>query len=258
MSSNSAVSKGLVFEERVEGILKKSGMKAWRTNKTNPHDPIGYKHGFDGGVDIIATFESGLPYERYYDFYIQCKNHANGITKTAINEVYGGMHARHAIDGYSVPVVIAHGDASQETRQYAKELGVELFLSFEMELVESASKGEYIPYGSYGSLVKALLYYHTKDNIWLQTLPQNKNALSEVTATEKLLLYTMSEFDNAQSHLDKANSLARRANEEQQKALDIQKVVAYRVLEANINLEKRSKKEKSSRKDKPAIDMDSG
>ncbi len=171
--SNNAVSKGLEFEERIESILNINGFKAWRTNKTNPHDPENYKHGYDGGVDIIATFHVDTPYERHYDFYIQCKNHKNGITKTAVNEVYGGMKARHVAKGYSVPVVVACGEASQATRQHAKELGVELFLDTEMRLIESASRGEYVTYGQYGILVKALLYHCTKDNIWIQTMPEN-------------------------------------------------------------------------------------
>lgn len=56
----SAVDIGVGFEELVVKMLKTYGLEAYRTNKTNIHDPEGYKHGFDGGVDIIATFQTSL------------------------------------------------------------------------------------------------------------------------------------------------------------------------------------------------------
>lgn len=259
--SNNAVRKGFEFEERIESILKQCGLKAYRTNKTNPHDPANYKHGFDGGVDIIATFKFGQPYERHFDFYIQCKNHEKGITKTAISEVYGGMHARKAFNSYSVPVVVAYGDASQETRQFAKALGVELFLSREMEIVTEASKTKKATYDNYGIFMKALMFSCTKDSIWVQTMPENTNRLADITATEKMLQSTMMSFDDAQSHIDTANQYAMMAKAEQQKALDIQRVAAYRVLEASIRVGKQCQNcvvRQQETKEAPTIEADSG
>ena len=55
--STTAVEKGLQFEKAVVDMLNKCGFKAWRTNQSNEADPERYKAGFDGGVDIIATFD---------------------------------------------------------------------------------------------------------------------------------------------------------------------------------------------------------
>ena len=54
---NNAVTKGIQFEKTMESFLNESGLKATRTNVSNEYDPAEYKAGFDGGVDIIATFE---------------------------------------------------------------------------------------------------------------------------------------------------------------------------------------------------------
>ena len=55
--STTAVEKGLQFEKAVVDMLNKCGFKAWRTNQSNEADLERYKAGFDGGVDIIATFD---------------------------------------------------------------------------------------------------------------------------------------------------------------------------------------------------------
>lgn len=52
----SAAAKGKSYEELIVDILNQSGLEAWRTNKANIADPVQYKAGFDGGVDICATF----------------------------------------------------------------------------------------------------------------------------------------------------------------------------------------------------------
>ena len=257
--SNNAVTKGIDFELRVESILKKCGLKVWRTNKTNPHDPANYKHGFDGGVDIIATFESNQPYERHFDFYIQCKDHKNGINKTAMAEVFGGMNVRHVPESYSVPVVVAHGEVSQEIRLYAKELGVELFLSTEIKLVENASKCKRACFGHYGILLKALLYSCTKDDIWVQTMPENTNRLSEMSVTEKLLRSTISGTDRIESYVESAYRHSIMSYEDIQKAISLQKIMNCRVLEAAIKVEKQCREIKqTTKKETPKLDDDTG
>ena len=69
------VEKGLQFEVAIVNMLTKCGFKAWRTNQSNEADPERYKAGFDGGVDIIATFDVIKPICRNVCFYIQCKCH---------------------------------------------------------------------------------------------------------------------------------------------------------------------------------------
>lgn len=92
--STTAVEKGLQFEKAVVDMLNKCGFKAWRTNQSNEADLERYKAGFDGGVEIIATFDVVKPICRNVCFYIQCKCHKEPLTKSAISEIYAGMHAR--------------------------------------------------------------------------------------------------------------------------------------------------------------------
>lgn len=254
-----AVTKGIEFEQRIEKILKQCGLSACRTNKTNDYDPENYKHGFDGGVDIIAEFKHEL---RQFTFYIQCKNHMKGITKTAINEVFGGMYARKAVSTNTIPVVIAYGGASQETRQYAKELGVELLLSNEMDIITEASKTKKCEYADYGVLVKAMLFGQTKDINWVKTMPETNTTEDAIGATEEMLHLTMQSFNAAQSHLDAINQYQAKIMEEQQRALNIQRVAVYRVLEASIKTAKQCqncRQNKQQPKDTtPKIDLDSG
>lgn len=248
--SELSANKGFQYEMAITKLLNECGLKAVRTNKTNEYDPENYKHGFDGGIDIIATFDTKGKYERHFEFYIQCKNHIKDLTKSAISEVYGGMHARKATCDCCVPVVIASGNASQETRQFAKDLGVELFLSKEFFMIKDAQKNNPVDFGKCGILVKAMLYGITKDESLLQTLPESKNRLAEITLNEQLMLASMSDLDCAQSWLDSAEYHERRAREERQKALDIQRIVVYRALEMG--------KGTSKEKDTPTIDMDDG
>ena len=59
--STTTVEKGLQFEKAVVDMLNKCGFRAWRTNQSNEADLERYKAGFDGGIDIIATFDVVKP-----------------------------------------------------------------------------------------------------------------------------------------------------------------------------------------------------
>lgn len=239
---NNAVTKGIQFEKTMESFLNESGLKATRTNVSNEYDPAEYKAGFDGGVDIIATFEhNGKTYKQFI-FYIQCKCHETPLTKQAVSEVYAGMHARRGTSDISVAVVITTSKVSQETRQYAESLNVEIITKDEIHLIQQAMNGQSIEYGRYGILVKVMLYNYTKDLVWLDTLPESKNNLATLSMIEKYLDASKVDFDKAQTYLDSANSLERRAQSNRQKALDIQKVAVYRSLQVSANCDKKSKK----------------
>lgn len=229
----SYVNKGFRFEVSIEKFLNDLGIEAHRTNKANDDDLDQYKSGFDGGVDIIARYSDKAKERKEYTFYIQCKCHEKDLTKTAIAEVYTGMHVRKALGNTSFPVVIATADASQETRQYASELGVELLLQDEFDLIHQAERTKNMTYGNYGNLLKLIFYRITHNDIWLDTLPDVEYNIDDITITEKLLEESKIDFDNAQSHLDKARSWERKVAEERQKALDIQKVAVFRSLRAN-------------------------
>ena len=82
----SAVTKGLEYEDRVVRALQSWGLDAHRTNTSNPDDPEEYKHGFDGGVDIIARYSVDGKVKKDLTFYIQCKDHKKELTKSAVSE----------------------------------------------------------------------------------------------------------------------------------------------------------------------------
>lgn len=254
--SMNPVQKGKEFEERVLALLTESGLSAVRTNRTNEYDPANYKHGFDGGVDIIATYKSEPKYNKGYTFYIQCKCHKNDLTKTAIAEVFAGVHARHADDWGIIPVVFTESNASQETIQYAKELNVELILRKDIEFLQEVARMKHAPYGNYGVLLKILIYNYTKETIWIETLPTTINELSTVTETEILLQAAKADFDNAQAYIDKALIMERRANEERQKALDIQKIAVYRAIEISGIVNRQ--REQSTKQERPKTIEDTG
>lgn len=185
--STTAVEKGFQFEKAVVDMLNKCGFKAWRTNQSNEADLERYKAGFDGGVDIIATFDVVKPICRNVCFYIQCKCHKEPLTKSAISEVYAGMHARKGTTITSLPVVFATSDASQETMQFAKDLGVELFLKNEFDLIQNVQAGLPIPYGNYGHLMRTILYHYTKDIVWIKTLPESQPPLGVQSIRDRMI-----------------------------------------------------------------------
>ena len=203
--STTAVEKGLQFEKAVVDMLNKCGFKAWRTNQSNEADPERYKAGFDGGVDIIATFDVVKPICRNVCFYIQCKCHKEPLTKSAISEVYAGMHARKGTTVTSLPV----------------------------------------PYGNYGNLMRVILYNYTKDVVWIKTLPESQPALGIQSMRDRMIDEANLDFEQSQTYLDRASSLERKAQEQRQKALDIQKSAVYRALQA-CNFSKKEHKQSSA------------
>lgn len=247
--NNSAVNKGLDYEDRVVRALTNWGLDAHRTNVTNPDDPEEYKHGFDGGVDIIARYSADTNVKRDLTFYIQCKDHKHQLTKSAINDVYGGMHARKATDRLSYAVVVTTTTASQETMQYAKSLGVELITAREKDILNYVVQTKHATYDNYGPLMKIIIYHYTKDPIWIDTLPENGNPLSDVAMKEKLLKQTEADFDSAQADLDSADNYERKAKEARQRAIDKQKVAAMRVLQSCGLSNNRSKESKAEKTD---------
>lgn len=256
----SAVSKGFKFEVFVEKLLNECGLCAERTNKANTHDLENYKRGFDGGVDIIASYYSGPKYNKGYTFYIQCKCHNKDLIKSAIAEVHTGISVRHVKEWNCLPVVIASCDASQETIQYAADAEVELILSKDLEILQLAKATGKATYDNYGTLMKVLLYHFTKDEIFMQTLPDSFGVYREMTETEKLMEQFRQDFNNSQSHLDRAQRHERIIREEYQKALDIQKLSVYKVLQmVGNNIDCDNSKKKSAKESKTnKITDDSG
>lgn len=256
MRMRNAVDIGITFEKKVLEKLHSYGLEAYRTNQTNIHDPKGYKHGFDGGVDIIADFHTSIKGGRDFVFYIQCKCHKADLTKTAISEVYAGMHIRKGFGSSCIPVVIATCGASQETMQFAKELGVELFLQEQADILKQARAAGKVPYGKYGTFLKVLLYSCTKDTLWIDTLPENENNLSDNRMKDQLLMDAKIDFDRAETYLQYADNLERKAREERQKALDIQRAAAYNAIQTGGFIH--HSKEQHTKPEQPAVIEDSG
>ena len=248
MSNNekiSAVTKGLDYEDKVVRALTSWGLEAHRTNITNPDDPEEYKHGFDGGVDIIARYSADTKVKKDLTFYIQCKDLKTELPKSAVSEVFAGMHARKATSRQNYAVVVTTTTASQETMQFAKSLGVELITAREKDILKFVAQSKHASYDHYGPLMKIIIYNYTKDPIWIETLPENGNPLSDVAIQEKLLKQTEADFDSAQADLDNADNYERKAKEARQRAIDKQKVAAMRVLQSCGLSNKRSKESKA-------------
>jgi hypothetical protein len=130
-----------------------------------------------------------------------------------------------------------------------------------MRILEEASKTKTASYANYGILMKALLFHCTKDVNWVNTMPENTDTASDISATEELLHLTMQSFNDAQSHLDTINQYQAKIMEEQQKSLNIQRVAVYKVLEASIKIGKQCKNCRQRQKSQapaPTIDLDSG
>lgn len=250
------VEKGKAYEEQVVEYLNTHGLDAHRTNVTNPDDPVEYKHGFDGGVDIIAKYSSDTNVKRDLTFYIQCKDHKNEIPKSAISEVFAGMHARRNYNRLCCPVVISTSTASQETIQFAKSLGVELILANEWNTLQFITQTKHANYTNYGPLMKVIIHNLTNDPIWIDTLPEVGNPLSDVAIREKLLKQTEDDYDKVQSYFDTADDLERKAREARQKAIDIQKIAAIRALKSRNFSDKDTETEKESKAEKS--DKESG
>ncbi len=222
---------GYEFEKAMVKFLNDYGFKAYRTNKANEADPKCFKAGYDGGVDIIATCEMHHNNDmKSFVFYIQCKNHKDDIGKEAVSAVYAGLHSRKATGANSIPVVIATSDMSQETLLFAKSLDVEVFLKNEYQLIQNTINGYKPPYAQYGIMMKCLLYNVTHDAIWFDTLPNTGVILRDISMAERLMESYNMNFDEAQSHMDKMSMYQRKAMEESQKALDIQKMTVYNAL----------------------------
>lgn len=252
----SAVSVGLQFENNVLNLLTECGIKAFRTNKSNSDDPKEYKAGFDGGVDIIGRYSPKGKIYREFTFYIQCKCHKNGLTKSAISEVYAGMHARNSYGDGNIPVVIASGDATVETLQFAKSLGVELILDREMALIAHARATKSIEYANYGILMKVILYHYTNDWNILNRLPYTIPELTSKNMRQELYKQTKIDLDRLQSKWDYLAMQESKLQQERQRTLDSTKAVMLR----NVQLcdFSRNSHEKHIGEDEPTIGLDSG
>lgn len=254
----SPVEIGIEYENKVVEILNDCGLEAYRTNKANEADPEQYKAGFDGGVDIIAKYSVTVR-KIYKDFvfYIQCKCwNGKELTKSAISEVYAGMHARGGASKGSIPVVFATSEASQETRQFAENLGVELILNRELTLISHARTTGSIVYANYGVLMKVLLYHYTKNRDLLETLPDTNSNVESMTWKEQVLSQTQMDLAMIQSEWDTIANQELKLQQKRQKTLDMTKLAVLRNVQT-IDYSKNSH-EKHVTGGTPTIDIDSG
>jgi len=254
----SPVEIGIEYENRVVEVLQSCGLTAYRTNKANESDPEQYKAGFDGGVDIIAKYSVTVR-KIYKDFvfYIQCKCwNGKELTKSAISEVYAGMHARGGESLGSIPVVFATSEASQETRQFADSLGVELILNKEMALIKQAITSSKAVYANYGVLMKIMLYHYTKDKDLIDTLPDTNSNIESITWKDQVLTQTKMDIAMLQSEWDTIANQELKLQQKRQKAIDKTKLAMLRNVQTMDF--SRSNHEKHIKSDKPTIGMDSG
>lgn len=253
----SPVEIGMAYENKVVEILQSCDIEAYRTNKANPSDPEQYKAGFDGGVDIIAKYSViGKTYKDFV-FYIQCKKwNKKELDKSAISEVYAGMHARGGFSKGSIPVVFATADASEETRQFAESLGVELILNREMALISQARTAGQIVYANYGVLMKIMLYHYTKDRDLIETLPDTDSNTNTISWKDQLYTQTQMDIAMLQSEWDTIASQELKLQQKRQKAIDKTKLAMLRNVQT-IDYSRNSH-EKHIKGDSPTIDKESG
>ena len=178
------------------------------------------------------------------------------MNKSAISEVYAGMHARGGVSKGSIPVVFAISEASQETRQFAENLGVELILNRELALISHARTTGSIVYANYGVLMKILLYHYTKNRDLLETLPDTNSNIESITWKDQVLTQTKMEIALLQSEWDTIASQELKLQQKRQKAIDKTKLAMLRNVQT-MDFSKNNH-EKHIKSDKPTIDMDSG
>ena len=166
------------------------------------------------------------------------------------------MHARGGVSKGSIPVVFATMDASQETRQFAESLGVELILNKEMALINQAITSGQAVYVNYGVLMKILLYHYTKDKDLIDTLPDTNSNVENITWKDQVLTQTKMDIAMLQSEWDTIASQELKLQQKRQKAIDKTKLAMLRNVQTMDF--SRNNHEKHIKSDKPTIDMDSG
>lgn len=163
-----SVKKGLKYENKILNFIKKSGLEAYRTNTKNPYDMEGFTAGFDGGIDIIATYTHPLNTSLNFAFFIQCKNRSGQVPITAISEAFSGKEARKIENCINIPVVIVNGKISKDFLTYANILMVEVITEEDINNIEN-------PETKNNSILYNILKYHyTKDELILEKLENRK------------------------------------------------------------------------------------
>lgn len=252
----SPVEIGMAYENSVVEMLQSCDLEAYRTNKANPSDPKQYKAGFDGGVDVIAKYSVKGNVCKNFVFYIQCKHHKENLTKSAISQAYAGMHVRGEFSKGGIPVVFSTADATEETRTFAKTLGVELILKREIALIGHARTTGQIVYADYGVLMKILLHHYTKDSDLLETLPDTNSDSATISLKEQLYWQTKMDIAMLQSELDTIASLELKLQQKKQKMIDKIKIAMFRNVQT-IDYSRNSH-EKQIKSDSQTTDMESG
>ena len=227
------IQKGYKFECYIEQLLQEYGLDATRTNVMNPYDPVGARKGYDGGVDIIASYQvpnrTGMP----LTFHIQCKNQQNPLTKTAIAEVYAGSKFRMAS---AYPVVITNTDASVETKQFAKGLSVELILGSDLEYLKWVKLTGHFSYSEYGNLMKILLYKYSTDVGLINSLPNVRNKAYEKSFINQQLKENRAKFNYVQALIEETEKQEQKLIENKKKTVNILKEIVcqnLRICRAN-------------------------
>ena len=93
--------------------------------------------------------------------------------------------------------------------------------------------------------MRVILYHYTKDIVWIKTLPESQPPLGVQSIRDRMIDEANLDFEQSQTYLDRASNYERRAQEQRQKALDIQKSAVYRALQA-CNFSKKEHKQSSA------------
>ena len=209
---NSNPMSGTDYEDNIQAVLQANGFEASKVSK---------KHG-DGGVDIFAstTFKGET-----FTYNIQCKYYNKTLGKQPIQEVYTGT--QYYCNG-ATPVVFTNNYITVEAREYAKQLGVEIFSQYELQLIKAYidSKGKDPNKPNLTGIAGILFARMIRNNDFMEQVvkqihhdrnpevPENRNELK---------LQIVSDFDQALEFEKEASKLELQASERRQKAMEIQK-----------------------------------
>ena len=217
MFTGKIISSGVEFEDYIVDFLNGLSMKAKKTGSN------------DGGIDIVCKAVMPVTGEVKM-FYIQCKYHNRPITKAPVQEVYTGTHY-YDKTASAYPVVITNNRASFETRNYARQLGVEIIADSEWAEIGCVQHYQKITSPvTHTGLLGLILTKIANDKVYLAKILEEETPTA-VDDKEQLKLELISEFDEAEEHLKEAAYLQDLASKHSQRALSLQKKAIIKNLE---------------------------
>lgn len=210
---------GITFEDKVYHMLTAMDFTVTKTGGPN-----------DNGIDMIARMHFNT--DIIPAFALQIKAWNKEVTKSAVQEVFTGVHYYRA--SY-IPVVFTISNVTLPTREFAKHLGVQIISKTEINLIVDTFRHKKISALTDSLFLNILLAeaaydYKALEKILLSTnttkpTPQQKE---EVKIAKEEIITGM---DKAKELLKSASDDQQRAMWKQQEAMEIQKQILLKYLD---------------------------